>query len=147
MYFYCVYAGASYNGKSPQMPFIFAVSDFRVVFKGVKLQKIFGLAALRWLKKRVLRDFIHNTLTISPPHHLTISPPQHHFSPSHHLTTTTSYLTISPSHHHNIISHHLTTTTSYLTTTTPHHLCYNSVKTAFKCCVFGLLGITLHPNK
>ena len=77
MYFYCVYAGASYNGKSPQMPFIFAVSDFRVVFKGVKLQKIFGLAALRWLKKRVLRDFIHNTLTISPPHHLTTSPPQH----------------------------------------------------------------------
>ena len=77
MYFYCVYAGASYNGKSPQMPFIFAVSDFRVVFKGVKLQKIFGLAALRGLKKRVLRDFIHNTLTISPPHHLTISPPQH----------------------------------------------------------------------
>jgi hypothetical protein len=126
MYFYCVYAGASYNGKSPQMPFIFAVSDFRVVFKGVKLQKIFGLAALRGLKKRVLRDFIHNTLTISPPHHLTISPPQHHISPSHHLTT-------SPSHH--------------LTTTTPHHLCYNSVKTAFKCCVFGLLGITLHPNK
>ena len=132
MYFYCVYAGASYNEKSPQMPFIFAVSDFRVVFKGVKLQKIFGLAALRGLKKRVLRDFIHNTLTISPSHHhniishhLTISPPQHH---------------ISPSHHHNIISHHLTTTT-------PHHLCYNSVKTAFKCCVFGLLGITLHPNK
>ena len=140
MYFYCVYAGASYNGKSPQMPFIFAVSDFRVVFKGVKLQKIFGLAALRWLKKRVLRDFIHNTLTISPSHHLTTTPPQHH-------NTTTSYLTISPpqhhispSHHHNIISHHLTTTT-------PHHLCYNSVKTAFKCCVFGLLGITLHPNK
>lgn len=86
MYFYCVYAGVSYNGKSPQMPFIFAVSDFRVVFKGVKLQKIFGLAALRWLKKRVLRDFIHNTLTISPPHHLT-------------LTTTTSYLTISPPQH------------------------------------------------
>ena len=77
MYFYCVYAGASYNGKSPQMPFIFAVSDFRAVFKGVKLQKIFGLAALRGLKKRVLRDFIHNTLTISPPHHLTISPQQH----------------------------------------------------------------------
>ncbi len=83
MYFYCVYAGASYNGESPQMPFIFAVSDFRVVFKGVKLQKIFGLAALRGLKKRVLRDFIHNTLTISPPHHptttsyLNISPPQH----------------------------------------------------------------------
>ena len=25
--------------NSPQMPFIFAVSDFRVVFKGVKLQK------------------------------------------------------------------------------------------------------------
>ena len=71
MYFYCVYAGASYNGKSPQMPFIFAVSDFRVLFKGVKLQKIFGLAALRWLKKRVLRDFIHNTLTISPPQHHT----------------------------------------------------------------------------
>ena len=85
MYFYCVYAGASYNGESPQMPFIFAVSDFRVVFKGVKLQKIFGLAALRRLKKRVLRDFIHNTLTISPPHH---------------LTTTTSYLTISPQQHH-----------------------------------------------
>ena len=100
MYFYCVYAGASYNGKSPQMPFIFAVSDFRVVFKGVKLQKIFGLAALRGLKKRVLRDFIHNTLTISPSHHLTTT------SPSHHLITTTSYLTISPSHHHNIISHH-----------------------------------------
>ena len=86
MYFYCVYAGASYNGKSPQMPFIFAVSDFRVVFKGVKLQKIFGLAALRRLKKRVLRDFIHNTLTISPPHH---------------LTTTTSNLNISPQQHHN----------------------------------------------
>ena len=100
MYFYCVYAGASYNGKSPQMPFIFAVSDFRVVFKGVKLQKIFGLAALRGLKKRVLRDFIHNTLTISPPHHLTISP-------SHHLTTTT-YLTISPPQH--------------LTTSPPQHL-------------------------
>ena len=95
MYFYCVYAGASYNGKSPQMPFIFAVSDFRVVFKGVKLQKIFGLAALRGLKKRVLRDFIHNTLTISPPHHLTISPSHHHNIMSHHLTTTTSYLTIS----------------------------------------------------
>jgi len=80
MYFYCVYAGASYNGESPQMPFIFAVSDFRVLFKGVKLQKIFGLAALRRLKKRVLRDFI---------------PTQQH------LTTTTSYLTISTSHHHN----------------------------------------------
>ncbi|MDY4441893.1 MAG: hypothetical protein SPE27_06635, partial [Prevotella sp.] len=103
------------------MPFIFAVSDFRVVFKGVKLQKIFGLAALRGLKKRVLRDFIHNTLTISPPHHLTISPPPHH-------------LTISSPQHHISPSHHLTTTTSYLTTTTPHHLCYNSVKTAFKCC-------------
>ncbi len=77
MYFYCVYAGASYNGKSPQMPFIFAVSDFRVLFKGVKLQKIFGLAALRGLKKRVLRDFIHNTPTISPPQHLIISPQQH----------------------------------------------------------------------
>ena len=99
MYFYCVYAGASYNGKSPQMPFIFAVSDFRVVFKGVKLQKIFGLAALRGLKKRVLRDFIHNTLTISPPHHLTISPSHHHNIISHHLTTTTSYLTISPPQH------------------------------------------------
>ena len=84
MYFYCVYAGASYNGKSPQMPFIFAVSDFRTVFKGVKLQKIFGLAALRELKKRVLRDFIHNTHTISP---------------SQHLTTTTSFLTISPQQH------------------------------------------------
>ncbi|MDY4805287.1 MAG: hypothetical protein SO296_05530 [Prevotella sp.] len=122
------------------MPFIFAVSDFRVVFKGVKLQKIFGLAALRGLKKRVLRDFIHNTLTISPPHHLTISPSHHHNIISHHLT-------ISPPQHHISPSHHLTTTTSYLTTTTPHHLCYNSVKTAFKCCVFGLLGITLHPNK
>lgn len=57
MYFYCVYAGASYNGESPQMPFIFAVSDFRVLFKGVKLQKIFGLATLRGLKKRVLSDY------------------------------------------------------------------------------------------
>lgn len=75
MYFYCVYAGVSYNRKSPQMPFIFAVSDFRVVFKGVKLQKIFGLAALRRLKKRVLRDFIHNTLTTSPSHHHTTTPP------------------------------------------------------------------------
>lgn len=84
MYFYCVYAGASYNGESPQMPFIFAVSDFRIVFKGVKLQKIFGLAVLRELKKRVLRDFIHNTLTISPP--------QHHNIISHHLTTTTPLL-------------------------------------------------------
>ena len=74
MYFYCVYAGASYNGKSPQMPFIFAVSDFRVVFKGVKLQKIFGLATLRGLKKRVLRDFI---------------PTQQHISPSHHNNTST----------------------------------------------------------
>ena len=81
MYFYCVYAGASYNGESPQMPFIFAVSDFRVVFKGVKLQKIFGLATLRGLKKRVLNDY------------------------------------------------------------------YNLVKSLFKYCVFGLLGITLHPNK
>ena len=80
MYFYCVYAGASYNGESPQMPFIFAVSDFRVLFKGVKLQKIFGLATLRRLKKRVLRDFI---------------PPQQH------LTTTTSNLNISPQQHHN----------------------------------------------
>lgn len=56
MYFYCVYAGVSDSEKSPQMPFIFAVSDFRAVFKGVKLQKIFGLAALRRLKKRVLID-------------------------------------------------------------------------------------------
>ena len=100
MYFYCVYAGASYNGKSPQMPFIFAVSDFRVVFKGVKLQKIFGLAALRGLKKRVLRDFIHNTLTISPP--------QHHISPSHHLTTTTphhltTFVTIRLKPHLNVV--------------------------------------------
>ena len=78
MYFYCVYAGASYNGESPQMPFIFAVSDFRTVFKGVKLQKIFGLAALRRLKKRVLRDFI---------------PTQQHL--------TTTYLNISPQQHHN----------------------------------------------
>ena len=39
------------------MPFIFAVSDFRVLFKGVKLQKIFGLATLRGLKKRVLSDY------------------------------------------------------------------------------------------
>ncbi len=93
MYFYCVYAGASYNGKSPQMPFIFAVSDFRVVFKGVKLQKIFGLAALRGLKKRVLRDFIHNTLTISPSHHLTISPPQHH----------TTFVTIRLKPHLNVV--------------------------------------------
>lgn len=78
MYFYCVYAGASDSGKSPQMPFIFAVSDFRVVFKGVKLQKIFGLAALRGLKKRVLRDFIptqqhHNTfVTIQLKQHLNV---------------------------------------------------------------------------
>ena len=93
MYFYCVYAGASYNGESPQMPFIFAVSDFRVLFKGVKLQKIFGLAALRRLKKRVLRDFIHNTLTISPPHHLTISPPQHH----------TTFVTIRLKPHLNVV--------------------------------------------
>ena len=101
MYFYCVYAGASYNGKSPQMPFIFAVSDFRVVFKGVKLQKIFGLAALRGLKKRVLRDFIHNTLTISPPHHLTISPPQHlTTSPPQHLTT---FVTIRLKPHLNVV--------------------------------------------
>ena len=101
MYFYCVYAGASYNGKSPQMPFIFAVSDFRVVFKGVKLQKIFGLAALRGLKKRVLRDFIHNTLTISPPHHLTISPPHHlTISPPQHLTT---FVTIRLKPHLNVV--------------------------------------------
>jgi hypothetical protein len=93
MYFYCVYAGASYNGESPQMPFIFAVSDFRVVFKGVKLQKIFGLAALRGLKKRVLRDFIPtlHQLATSPLQHQT-SPPQHKTSPSHHNTATTSML-------------------------------------------------------
>ena len=53
------------------MPFIFATSDFKAVFKGVKLQKIFGLTLLRGLKKRVLRDFIPtlHQLAISPPHH------------------------------------------------------------------------------
>ena len=100
MYFYCVYAGASYNGKSPQMPFIFAVSDFRVLFKGVKLQKIFGLAALRRLKKRVLRDFIHNTLTISPPHHLTTTTPFLNISPQQHLTT---FVTIRLKPHLNVV--------------------------------------------
>ena len=77
MYFYCVYAGASYNGESPQMPFIFAVSDFRVLFKGVKLQKIFGLAALRGLKKRVLRDFIPTQQHLTHPTYLNISTQQH----------------------------------------------------------------------
>ena len=100
MYFYCVYAGASYNGESPQMPFIFAVSDFRVLFKGVKLQKIFGLAALRGLKKRVLRDFIHNTLTISPPHHHNTTTSYLNISPSHHLTT---FVTIRLKPHLNVV--------------------------------------------
>lgn len=100
MYFYCVYAGASYNGESPQMPFIFAVSDFRVLFKGVKLQKIFGLAALRRLKKRVLRDFIHNTLTISPQHHLTTTTSFLNISPQQHLTT---FVTIWLNHYLNIV--------------------------------------------
>ena len=35
------------------MPFIFALSDFEVVFKGVKLQKIFGLNELRELKNGI----------------------------------------------------------------------------------------------
>ncbi|WP_278790174.1 hypothetical protein [Leyella stercorea] len=85
------------------MPFIFAISDFKAVFKGVKLQKIFGLTLLRGLKKRVLRDFIPtlHQLATSPLQHQT-SPPQHQTSPSHHNTTTTSNLTISPQHHHNI---------------------------------------------
>ncbi|WP_278793126.1 hypothetical protein [Leyella stercorea] len=82
------------------MPFIFAIRDFKAVFKGVKLQKIFGLTLLRGLKKRVLRDFIptlHQLTTsplqhqTSPPQHQT-SPPQHKISPSHHNTTTTSML-------------------------------------------------------
>ena len=85
MYFYCVYAGASYNGKSPQMPFIFAVSDFRVLFKGVKLQKIFGLATLRGLKKRVLRDFIPTQQHLTTPH----------ISTSQHLNTSTPILQFS----------------------------------------------------
>ena len=93
MYFYCVYAGASYNGKSPQMPFIFAVSDFRVVFKGVKLQKIFGLTALRGLKKRVLRDFIPTQQHLTHPTYLTISPP-------HHLNT---FVTIQLKPHLNVV--------------------------------------------
>jgi hypothetical protein len=61
------------------MPFIFAIRDFKAVFKGVKLQKIFGLTLLRGLKKRVLRDFIPtlHQLATSPPQHQT-SPPQHH---------------------------------------------------------------------
>ncbi|WP_278906371.1 hypothetical protein [Leyella stercorea] len=82
------------------MPFIFAISDFWDVFKGVKLQKIFGLTLLRGLKKRVLRDFIptpHHLNTsplqhqTSPPQHQT-SPPQHKISPSHHNTTSPSML-------------------------------------------------------
>jgi len=53
------------------MPFIFAIRDFKAVFKGVKLQKIFGLTLLRGLKKRVLRDFIPtlHQLATSPAHH------------------------------------------------------------------------------
>ena len=35
------------------MPFIFAVSDFTAPFKGVKLQKIFGLNELRELKNGI----------------------------------------------------------------------------------------------
>ncbi|WP_278691002.1 hypothetical protein [Leyella stercorea] len=64
------------------MPFIFAIRDFKAVFKGVKLQKIFGLTLLRGLKKRVLRDFIPtlHQLATSPPQHQT-SPPQHQTSP------------------------------------------------------------------
>jgi hypothetical protein len=75
------------------MPFIFAIRDFKAVFKGVKLQKIFGLTLLRGLKKRVLRDFIPtlHQLATSPPQHQT-SPPQHQTSPSHHNTATTSML-------------------------------------------------------
>jgi|GEM_PF-2208954 len=78
------------------MPFIFAIRDFKAVFKGVKLQKIFGLTLLRGLKKRVLRDFIPTL------HQLATSPLQHQTSPSHHNTTTTSNLTISPQHRNNI---------------------------------------------
>ncbi|EHJ39067.1 hypothetical protein HMPREF0673_01773 [Leyella stercorea DSM 18206] len=82
------------------MPFIFAIRDFKAVFKGVKLQKIFGLTLLRGLKKRVLRDFIPtlHQLATSPLQHQTsplqhkTSPPQHKTSPSHHNTATTSML-------------------------------------------------------
>jgi hypothetical protein len=71
------------------MPFIFAIRDFKAVFKGVKLQKIFGLTLLRGLKKRVLRDFIPTL------HQLTTSPLQHQTSPPQHQTSP-------PQHHHNI---------------------------------------------
>jgi len=77
------------------MPFIFAIRDFKAVFKGVKLQKIFGLTLLRGLKKRVLRDFIPTA------HHLTTTTSNLTTTTSN-LTTTTSNLTISPQHHHNI---------------------------------------------
>jgi hypothetical protein len=71
------------------MPFIFAIRDFKAVFKGVKLQKIFGLTLLRGLKKRVLRDFIPTL------HQLATSPLQHQTSPPQHQTSP-------PQHHHNI---------------------------------------------
>ncbi len=73
------------------MPFIFAIRDFKAVFKGVKLQKIFGLTLLRGLKKTRFKRFYTNT---SPARHLTTT--------TSNLTTTTSNLTISPQHHHNI---------------------------------------------
>ena len=83
------------------MPFIFAIRDFKAVFKGVKLQKIFGLTLLRGLKKRVLRDFIPT------PHHLTTSPPHHYnIKPQHH--------NIKPQHHNTKPQHHNTATTPML---------------------------------
>ena len=85
------------------MPFIFAIRDFKAVFKGVKLQKIFGLTLLRGLKKRVLRDFIPtlHQLATSPLQHQT-SPPQHQTSPLQHQTSPPQHQTSPPQHHHNI---------------------------------------------
>ena len=48
-----IFLKAYLREKSPQMPFIFAVSDFTAPFKGVKLQKIFGLNELRELKNGI----------------------------------------------------------------------------------------------
>ena len=77
------------------MPFIFAIRDFKAVFKGVKLQKIFGLTLLRGLKKRVLRDFIPT------PHHLNTTTSQHHnISTPQHLTI---YVTIRLKPHLNVV--------------------------------------------
>jgi hypothetical protein len=84
------------------MPFIFAISDFKAVFKGVKLQKIFGLTLLRGLKKRVLRDFIPtlHQLATSPLQHQT-SPPQHQTSPPQHYHNI--YVTIPLKPHLNVV--------------------------------------------